>query len=78
MIAVATSGAEAAPLLISVAVAVVFAVAIVAASILLRRVAARGVDQAAARDRLWPLPASSELLADLRSTGGDTGMNGPL
>ena len=78
VIGVATSGAEAAPLLTSVTVTVVFAIAIVAASILLRRCAARGVDQAAARDRLWPLPASSELLADLRSTGGDTGMNGPL
>ncbi len=73
-----TSGAESAPLLTAVAVAVVSALVIVASSIGLRRVSARGVDQAMARDRLWPLPESSELLADLRSTGGDTGMNGPL
>lgn len=78
VIGVASTGGESGPLLTAVAVAIVSVAAIVAAVIGLRRVTARAVVDAATRDRLWPLPANSDLLAVLRSTGGDTGMNGPL
>lgn len=77
-IAIAASGGEITELSAAISIALVSFVVVAVSTVRLRRARTRGDVDSKRRDLAWPLPASSELLATLRSEGGDTGMSGPL
>ena len=78
VVAIAASGGELNELLAAIAIAVVSILVMAASTVGLRSARTRGDADAKRRDLVWPLPDSSELLATLRSMGGDSGMSGPL
>ena len=77
-IAIAASGGEVTELLVAIAITLVSIVVVSVSTVRVRAADTRGDTDAKRRDLVWPLPASSELLATLRSRGGDSGMSGPL
>lgn len=77
-IAMAGAQGSAGQIVLAIAAIIVFSAGSVASWVLLRRSSSRGRTAATKRDRTWPLPEDSELLSDLRSTGGDGGLSGPV